>query len=200
MKNFLITQGCTGTYSIIEVLGRHFNRGCNTSINHHHRNPNYGVLGKSSKVIYLMCNPYDYTISSFSRSKEGPFNISHTKQCGGDWKYFEDRKSQTLSEYLTDPYDAYKYKEHADGYLNNIDRQYNLLFMKYEALNEYGIKPLVDFWELDVNPSMYKFKRRKSDWTQMSDEVKLLLENKYGKLMEWYKNLPLVEKFGSTVK
>lgn len=196
MKNFLITQGCTGTYSIINIIGRSFNFGQNTSINHHCRNPNYDIFSPNSKVIYLMCNPYDYTISSFTRSKEGPFNISHTRQCGGDWKYFESRTDQTLEEYLADPYDAFKYKEHADGYLNNTDRQYNLLFMKYEALGVYGIKPLIDFWGLDVNPSVYKFKNRKSDWNDMSDEVKLLLKGKYGKVMEWYENLPSIQKFG----
>ena len=69
-----------------------------------------------------------------------------------------------------------------------------------KALDEYGIKPLVDFWELDVDPEIYKFKKRKSDWTQMSDEFKLLLENKYGRVMEWYENLPLVKKFEVIVK
>jgi hypothetical protein len=177
MKNFLITQGCTGTYSIIDVLGGRFN---NPQINHHCRDSNSNIFVKNSRVVYLLCNPYDYTISSFTRSKEGPFNISHTRQCDGDWEYFEDRKDQTLEEYL----------------LNNTDRRYNLLFMRYEALGEYGVKPLVDFWGLDADPSTYKFKQRKSDWTQMSDEVKLLLENKYGKVMEWYENLPLVQKFG----
>ena len=34
----------------------------------------------------------------------------------------------------------------------------------------------------------------------MSDEVKLLLENKYGRVMKWYENLPLVEKFEGIVK
>jgi len=190
MKNFLITQGCTGTYSIIGVLGGHFN---DPQIDHHCRNPNYNVFKKGSKVVYLMCNPYDYTICSFARSET--FNKVHTKQCGGDYKYFEDREDQTLAEYLVDPYDAYKYKEHADGYLNNTDRQYNLMFMRYEALSEYGIKPLVDFWGINVDPSVYEFKRRKSDWTQMPDEIKFLLEKKYGRVMEWYKNLPLFEKF-----
>jgi len=173
----------------------YFNHGCNPTINHHYRDPNYSIFGKNSKVIYLMCNPYDYTISSFTRSKEGSFNVDHTRQCGGDWEYFQNNKNQTLEEYLADPYDAFKYREHAEGYLNNTDRQYNLLFMRYEALSEYGIKPLVDFWGLDVDPSIYKFKQRKSDWTQMSDEVKLLLENKYGKVMEWYQNLPLMQEF-----
>ena len=192
MTNFVMNQGCPFPSSISLGLGGLFPP---PQIEHHCRNPNYSVFGKGSKVIYLMCNPYDYTISSFTRSKEGPFNISHTRQCGGDWKYFEDRKDQTLEEYLADPYDAFKYKEHADGYLNNFDRQYNLLFMRYEALSEYGIKPLIDFWGLDVDPSIYKFKQRKSDWTQMSDEIKLLLENKYGKVMEWYQNLPLTQEF-----
>tara|TARA_Y100000389_G_C17212740_1_gene389321 strand:- start:339 stop:515 length:177 start_codon:yes stop_codon:yes gene_type:complete len=35
MKNFLITQGCGGTYSIIGVLGGRFN---NPQINHHLEN------------------------------------------------------------------------------------------------------------------------------------------------------------------
>ena len=73
----MITQGCTGTYSIINVIGKSFNDGQNTSINHRCRNPNYNIFSPNSKVIYLMCNPYDYTISSFTRSKEGSFNISH---------------------------------------------------------------------------------------------------------------------------
>jgi len=34
MKNFLITQGCTGTYSLINVIGRHFNFGCNATRNY----------------------------------------------------------------------------------------------------------------------------------------------------------------------
>lgn len=192
MKNFLITQGCTGTYSIIDVLGPYFN---NERINHHLRDSKSSIFSKNSRVVYLLCNPYDYTISSFNRSKEGPFNISHTRQCGGDWNYFYERRDQTLEEYLSDPYDAFKYKEHAEEYLNNADRQYNLLFMKYESLGEYGIKPLIDFWGIDIDPSIYNFKQRKSDWTQMPENIKSLLKNKYGEVMNWYESLPLIRIF-----
>lgn len=197
MENFLITQGCTGTYSIINVIGKCFNYGCNPSINHHCRNPNYNIFSDNSKVAYLMCNPYDYIVSAFARNEIPPhtFNISLAEKCGGNPKYFQERTNQTLEEYLKDPYDALDSRGHAEGFLNNKDRKYNLLFMRYEALEDYGIEPLIDFWNLDINPKIYKFKKRKTDWTQMSEEIKNLLSKKYGKNMEWYQNLPLIQKF-----
>ena len=200
MTNLMITQGCTGTYSIIDVLGDHFNFGRgHGNINHHCRNPNRdpdrNISFDGSKLVYIFCNPYDYVISSFNRGER--FNIAHNgaDQCNGDYEYFENNIGQTLVEYLKDPYDAYKYREHAEGYLNNVDRKYSLLFLKYEALSEYGIKPLINFWNLDVNPALYTFKKRKSDWTQQPEEIKELLKSKYGDVMEWYQKLPLVQEF-----
>lgn len=200
MKNFLITQGCTGTYSIINCIGEYFNFGKNHgSINHHCRNPNLdpdrNISFDESKLVYIFCNPYDYTISSFNRGVK--FNEIHNRpnQCDGDYKYFRDREGQTLKEYLEDPYDAYRYREHAEGYLNNIDRKYDLLFLRYESLAVYGIKPLLEFWNLDVDPNNYRFKKRKSDWTKEPQEIKDLLHLKYGDMMKWYESLPLVQLF-----
>jgi len=93
------------------------------------------------------------------------------------------------------PYDAFLYKEHALGYLENDNRKYDLLFMRYEALSEFGISPLISFWSLDVNPTVYKFRKRKSDWKNESDEIKELLEKKYGDIMRWYESLPLVKEY-----
>ena len=58
MKNFLITQGCTGTYSLIGAVGKHFNYGTNPSFNHHSRNANNDAFTEESRVVYLFCNPY----------------------------------------------------------------------------------------------------------------------------------------------
>jgi hypothetical protein len=67
--------------------------------------------------------------------------------------------------------------------------------MKYEALSNYGIFPLISFWNLNVNPNIYKFKKRKSDWTNESEEVKSLLKTKYGDIMNWYQSLPLMQEY-----
>jgi hypothetical protein len=199
MTNLMITQGCTGTYSIIDVLGDHFNFGRgHGNINHHCRNPNLdpdrNISFEGSRLAYIFCNPYDYTISSFNRGVK--FNEVHNRpdQCNGDHEYFRDREGQSLKEYLEDPHDAYYYREHAEGYLNNPDRAYDLLFLKYESLDLYGIKPLLSFWEVNMDPLLYKFKKRKSDWTQQPQEIKDLLHKKYGATMDWYQSLPLLQK------
>lgn len=200
MKNILITQGCTGTYSIIDAIGDHFNFGKgHGKINHHCRNPNKdpdrNILFDDSKLVYIFCNPYDYTISSFNRGEK--FNEVHNRsdQCDGDHEYFKRRPGLSLKEYLEDPHDAFFYKEHAIGYLENHNRKYDLLFMKYEALSDYGISPLISFWNLNLNPNIYKFKKRKSDWTNENEEVKLLLKTKYGDIMNWYESLPLIQEY-----
>jgi hypothetical protein len=200
MTNILITQGCTGTYSIINSIGDYFNFGKgHGKINHHCRNPNKdpdkNVLFDNSKLVYIFCNPYDYTISSFNRGEK--FNKLHNRpdQCDGDYEYFEKRNGLTLKKYLEDPYDAFFYKEHAIGYLENDGRNYDLLFMKYEALSKFGISPLISFWNLNINPNIYTFKMRKSDWKNENEEIKSLLKNKYGDIMDWYESIPLIQEY-----
>ena len=195
MKNFLITQGCTGTYSLINVIGRHFNFGCNATVNHHCRNPNYNIFSVGSNVVYLFCNPYDYTLSCFRRWPKINDVMGHNDQCGGDTEYFISKNYTGLEDFLSDPYDSFKYKEHAEGYLYNDNRKYNLLFMKYEALSEYGIEPILDFWNLKIDPSVYKFKQRSSNWKNETKEIQDLLKFKYGDVMDWYEELPLIQSF-----
>jgi hypothetical protein len=200
MANLLITQGCTGTYSIINSIGDYFNFGKgHGKINHHCRNPNMdperNISFDDSKLVYLFCNPYDYTLSSFNRGSKFIINHNSYEQCNADYEYFKLNTRQTLIEYLKDPYDAFLYKEHAFGYLKNHDRKYNLLFMKYESLSEFGISPLISFWELNVNSNIYKFKKRKSNWQNETEEVKELLVKKYGDVMEWYESLPLMKEY-----
>jgi hypothetical protein len=58
MKNFLITQGCTGTYSLISSVGKYFNYGTygtNSLFNHHSRNANNSAFTEGSMVVYLFC-------------------------------------------------------------------------------------------------------------------------------------------------
>jgi hypothetical protein len=195
MKNFLITQGCTGTYSLIGAVGKHFNYENTRSFNHHSRNANNGAFTKESNVVYIFCNPYDYVLSCFRRWKNTDGVRSHNQQCGGDNEYYVSKNYRGLEDFLSDPYDCFKYKEHADGYLHNDQRKYNLLFVKYEVLSEYGIQPILDFWNLSNDPNCFKFKQRSSNWKNESQEIKDLLEFKYGDVMKWYEELPLTQTF-----
>ena len=92
---------------------------------------------------------------------------------------------------MKDPYEAFHYKEHADGYLYNHSRKYDLMFIKYESLKDTNIMNSVkEFWNLSDSHQDFKFKQRSSNWMDCSEEIKELFDKKYGNLMKWYNNLP----------
>lgn len=184
-----VTQGCTGTYALMHFFPGEFDYS-----DHHQRNPEMPEYVE--KVFYVFCNPFDYVISSFGRSdrQEGiqNFNISHTKQCDGDYKYFlaNYENSINLKSYLSDPYDAYFYKDHTLGYMNHSERSYDLLILKYDSLKKSGIDALVSFLNSKKNPNDFVFQQRKSDWNNQPEEIKKLLISKYGDVMDWYNSFP----------
>lgn len=91
---------------------------------------------ENDRVLYVIANPYDYTI--YCLNKVLGWTLSHVAQAQSDFEYFEKNKPN-LIEYLRDPYDAFLYKEHAEGYLNNDSRKYDLMFIKYESLKDNDI-------------------------------------------------------------
>ena len=94
-------------------------------------------------------------------------------------------------EYLKNPYDAIMYREHLEGYANNPNRKYRFMFIKYESLGDNDIVSKVKkFWNLSNSHPDFVFKQRSTDWKDQPEKIKELFNNKYGKLMEWYDNLP----------
>lgn len=208
MKLFISQGGC-GTHGLNQHgwLGNNFTstvNGC--EYNGHGRDPNnilfmnmgVPIEGKKTpfeegmKVFYILANPYDYLIYCFRRESDTPgFNLAHHWQTGCDHEYFRTNSGITLLDYLQDPYDAIQYQEHADGYLNNIDRKYEMFFIKYETLQDVDVmRKVKKFWELPDSYPDFSFRKRKSNWKDSNQITKDLLKKKYGKVMEWYENLP----------
>jgi hypothetical protein len=201
ITKFIVSQGGCSTHGIIDWLKIKtpiYIDG--DQINMHRREPNAISFIKNgmamekkipyplnSKVLYILANPYDYTIYCLSKPKT--WNIHHFSQTESDYKFIE--KKHKLIEYLKDPYDAFKYREHTENYLNNDSREYKLMFVKYESLKNFDIiKKIKNFWDLPETYPDFIFKRRKSDWNSSTDEIKELLSKKYKNDMEWYMNLP----------
>jgi len=200
--NYIISQGGCSSYGIMRWAKTPFPIIIDGfEYNAHGRDPNYisflssllpidrkKLYQKGDKVLYVIANPYDYTI--YCLSKDPGWTIHHAAQAGSDFKYFEKNKP-SLIEYLNDPYDAFFYKEHAEGYLNNDSRKYDLMFIKYESLNDVDIMNRVkEFWGFSDGHPDFEFKQRTSNWTNSSQEIKELFDKKYGHLMKWYEELP----------
>ena len=65
------------------------------------------------------------------------------------------------------------------------------MFIKYESLKNIDIlKDLKAFWGLPESHPDFKFKQRKSNWLNCSDDIKQMFNEKYGDMLIWYNNLP----------
>lgn len=200
--NFIISQGGCSSWAIMKWAGTPFPVMIDGfEYNAHGRNSDYisflqnsrpndkkVYYEKGDRVLYVIANPYDYAIYCLTKSQG--WLLDHVAQARSDLEYFE-RNKPNLIEYLKDPYDAFHYKEHAEGYLHNHSRKYDLMFIKYESLEDNNIMNSVkDFWNLSDSHPDFKFKQRSSNWMNCSEEIKQLFYKKYGNLMKWYNSLP----------
>lgn len=184
----LISQGSTGTHSITRLLKDKLYRPANW--NHHERDPYHKQFNKELNIAYLFCNPLDYVLALFRIQKRTPsWIVDHTKNTGGDWKYFQTPRR--LDEFLEDDYDPFKYWEHFEGYRDSGRR---ILFVRYEQLKR-GIDALCEYWNVKT-PAGWKYRKRVSDWTTSRHKAGLL--RKYGRLMERYNDLPLIFEHAQT--
>ncbi len=200
--NFIISQGGCSSWAIMRWAGTPFPIMIDGfEYNAHGRDPNHisflqnahpidkkKSYKENDRVLYVIANPYDYTI--YCLNKVLGWTLSHVAQAQSDFEYFEKNKPN-LIEYLRDPYDAFLYKEHAEGYLNNDSRKYDLMFIKYESLKDNDIMNRVKkFWNLSDSHPDFEFKQRSSNWMDCSEEIKELFDKIYGNLMKWYNSLP----------
>jgi len=182
-ERYIITPGACGTHALIDFMGSSYSKR-----DHHRRNSN--SFQANSKIVYLFANPYDTILSFFRRNDQGgKFLESHCKHMEGNDGYFHKKKI-TLEEFLKDPNDPFMLEDHYLEYVNNVNRNYDLLVVRYDTLKYEGPKSIIDFWGLDIDPSKFKFIKRNSCWTDQSEEIQDLFYQKYGKFKDMYDQLP----------
>lgn len=197
-NTFLVTPGACGTHMMARLIGlrEHSNgRVAPTTVeaahatakySRHRRNPD---IRDADHVIYMYSNPYD-TILSFHR--RGFFNgPGHCQHIDGDVEYFMKHVSGgcTAEEYLKLPIDSFGIEDHFYSYYNFDDRKYNIMFVKYESL-EKTIPEVLKWLNSSHKLSEFKFKKRNSDWTDQPENIKELLEKKFGNHKRFLDTLP----------
>lgn len=120
---------------------------------------------KGKKVIYLYGNPHN-TILSFKRRNVKSYrnfwfrshseNLGITPDNNLSWQWIENNR--------TDPFRLY---DHFHKWFNFDEREYDIMFVKYEYLenNISEIREWLECPDLNIN-----FKSRKSDFLEVTDE------------------------------
>jgi hypothetical protein len=180
----LITPGACGTTMMAELVGlRTLNNG-QFDYRRHRRDPD---IRDADHVIYMYSNPYDKILSFHRR---GFFsNPAHCQHADGDIEYFMKHTDCTLEEHLKLPIDPFGIEEHFHNYYNFDDRKYNIMFVKYESL-ENTIPDVLKWLNSSHRLSEFKFKKRNSDWNDQPENIKELLEKKFGNHKRFLDTLP----------
>lgn len=202
---FLLNPGNSGSHFIKNWLTeKYYNpiyTGTNAPYSSHSRcgqlsvdyQPNNIIkLNYEHKVHYIMCNPYDWILSSYAR--KFPIESGHWRGwIVKDSNYFFSQLPSclTLENYLKDEYDPIDYMSHATEYFEDKEKKYKFLFTKYEALNQLEVENVIrEYWQVSENFNRYNVKKRKTNWKEEEIEIINLMEKKLGNTMKWYQNLP----------
>ena len=180
----LITPGACGTTMMAELVGlRALNNG-KYDYKRHRRDPD---IRDATHVIYMYSNPYDKILSFHRRGFLS--NITHCIHVDGDVEYLKKRTDYTLEEHLKLPIDPFGIEEHFHNYYDFDDREYNIMFVKYESL-EKTIPDVLKWLNSSHMLSEFKFKNRNSDWNEQPENIKELLEKKFGNHKRFLDTLP----------
>ena len=187
MKRYLISLGGSGTGSIQTLLGDKVNYPPTLPYNNAHERDFTKPL-KGSKVVYLIANPYDIILSHFRRDfLKSPYEGAQL--LGSGKELLSKKRRWLLEDFLDLKKDPMKFKEHFCGWFNHKERNYDILFAKYDYLNK-SIFDICTFYNIGEEVAKsYTFRKRNVSYLNQSKEIQEKLQNMYGDLFEIYQNL-----------
>lgn len=178
----LLSTGGTGTYAI-EAWGRpHWSK---ARISPHTRSPLVHI-GRQ-KFLYVFGDPRSQLLSFFRRGfMRAPYE--HCKHVGGNVKYLASRKEWTLDDYLREEYDAYQLYEHLHGWLTHHPRNYDIMFVRYEALGKEKVRRRMGEWVGQERP--FEFKLRASHYELLPPTQRQAIDRMFGQMVLLVEQLP----------
>ena len=203
-KNIFITQGGCGTESLMGILKPHIV----DDIHRHERNPEEVLKYPNSRILYIFPNPYDLILSSCGRKFGSDSFLYYHASNLVSYVSDEDNKFRQLCEtkghpqgnaeevlkiYLELNQDILGLENHYKNWRNDKNRNYSIRFVKYEGLCNHGIELFNEWWDINIPPDKWLFKKRKADYTKLNKDLFSKLESMYGDWFEQYQSLPLIE-------
>ena len=175
-KNYQLSPGGCGSCALEDFFGNNINFP-RDSWNAHQRDPSLPEAG--SQVGYIFADPYNVVLSYFRRGfLQYPYD--HGKHISGDMSILMARPSWTMEDFFRLPSDPFRLQDHMEGWWNRPQRDYNIMFIRYETLTQH-LPELCQWFGLSPERAKhFEFIPRNSDWEQQSGFVKENLERMYG--------------------
>ena len=204
--NYLISPGSVGSTYLENLFGTRI-KSVKTDYNAHERNSNLAIFN-DSKVCYRFGNPYDIVLSYFRRGFM-VFPYQHTSNISGDLNTlckvpsfisssfpnsfcWFGKPSWNLDEYLELDSDPFKLEEHFLNWYKNPGRNYEIMFLKYETLNDH-IEDLCSWFNIDKKyADKYQRKTRNSNYKKLNNKRLEKMKKLYGRFFDFTDNLPNV--------
>ena len=146
---------------------------------------------EGSKVCYLFTDPYNIILSYFRRNfLVSPYDHAH--HISGALDVLSERSSWDISSFLDLPEDPFMLESHFDGWYNHSQRNYDIMFLRYDSLKE-TLPSLCEWYGYPSGKSLeFTFKPRASDWTKQPPHIQEGLHRMYGSFREKILSLPHV--------
>ena len=150
----------------------------------HERNPVL-VPERPTRVLYIVGNPYNQLLS-FQRRGFLRAPYEHCKHVSGDVLGISQRPAWTLQEYLENGEDFFGLAEHFDGWWTHRDREYEIMFVRYETLPRVMVQ-LCDWFGIE---KPFEFRQRRSDVFKQPTFITAGLVKMYGRFAQQVCALP----------
>ena len=191
-KNFLISPGGVASVALEKLFGKgrepyHLER-FNAHFNHE-RPVNFdATLLNGGKVAYIFGDPFDIALSFFRRGfLQHPYD--HCRYIGGDQKILAQKNEWTIEDFLQLGEDPFDIEGQFYSWYKHRDRNYDILFVKYSSLDR-RIYDLAKWYGAEERAKEFTFRKRNSNWSKESDEIKTGLNNMFGSFRKFINTLP----------
>jgi hypothetical protein len=187
MFYYLVTPGGSATHELYRQLDdkstyeKNNYRGHDGNFHPHTRNP--ALVTSGSRVAYVYSNPYDIILYYYKRGfMDTP---GHCKTMLGLIDEFDIIKGQTFDVYLDYGKDIFLLADHFFSWFGHINRNYDIMFFKYESLDKYS--DILFRW---LGSSLkFEYKPRATDWRKQPSHIKKKLRAVYGQLYDFQQDL-----------
>ena len=186
----LYSQGCCGSIRMVECLkAAGLVRVCEPGYEAAHTR--YPPFRSPSKVLYMYGDPRNILLSCINRGEE--WIHAHCSALQGDVRYIKHNTDKIIS----DGYDPLHLETHFMNWFS-LNPDYDIMFLKYEALEDPKIfQQVLDFFGV-VSDKSYDWCPRKTSYKNLFSEEQIQITDLFSDLLKLQDQLPSCMVKGSS--